>query len=452
MKSRMRLFLSPAILPVLFATALAAQQQQAAAPRHITLEDAVKLALLHNHTMRISNFEVDEKQHAKDVARSAYFPSLKNESTVVRITDLQHVDIPAGSLGTVDGDQIPPHTITLLQGGQTFETSGTSLSEPLTTLLKVKAKNDMAEADLNATRDEAAQTRNEIALNVRQTYYGVLIAQLHLAALKAGVAASHQAEGERAQQVKYGSALDEDLIESKANSLESQQQVLAAELQISDLTTQLNDLIGLPLDTQLELDPVSPQTHEPCRIEECKQMADVSHPEVKAAQQKVVAASAGVRLARRDYLPDTEIFARYSYQNNVPFLVHDFGTFGFLFTYDIFDGGRKGAALAEQKSQLDEANENLARVKDEVELQVQIAYNKLERTRQMVAVSQQLLALREESYRVTGQELEHGTILQSQASLATEHELDAKAGLLQSQLDYVQAQDELDVATGQTPD
>jgi hypothetical protein len=60
--------------------------------------------------------------------------------------------------------------------------------------------------------------------------------------------------------------------------------------------------------------------------------------------------------------------------------------------------------------------------------------------------------LREESYRVATEQLEHGSILPSQASLATEHELDAKAGLLQSQLDYVQAQDELAVATGQMPE
>ena len=440
------------MLSLFFAAALPAQQQTANAPRHITLDEAVQLALAHNHGVRIAKFEVDEKQHEKDEARSAYFPSLKNESSVLHVTDVQHVQIAAGSLGTIDGTDIPSHNITLLQGGQTFETSGTSLSQPLTPLLKVKAQNDIAEAELSATRSEAQQTQNEVALKVRQIYYGLLVAQLHLAALKAGVTASQDLAQETTQQVKFGSALDQQLIESKAKSLESKQQLLTTELQISDLTTQLDDVIGLPLDAQLDLDPTPPQIHEPCRIEECKQLAVQSHPEVKAAEQKVAAASAGVRLARRDYIPDTEVFARYSYQNNVPFLVHNFGTFGFLFTYDIFDGGKRRATLDAQKSQLDEANENLARVKDEVELAVQIAYNKLERTHEMVTVSEELLALREESYRETNQQLQHGAALQSQASLANSQELDARAGLLQSQLDYIQAQDELEVATGQVPE
>ena len=37
---------------------------------------------------------------------------------------------------------------------------------------------------------------------------------------------------------------------------------------------------------------------------------------------------------------------------------------------------------------------------DEVELRVQTAYNKMERTRQMITVSDELLALRSESERV----------------------------------------------------
>lgn len=96
--------------------------------------------------------------------------------------------------------------------------------------------------------------------------------------------------------------------------------------------------------------------------------------------------------------------------------------------------------------------ENLARVREEVQLRVRIAYDKLDRTREMVEVSHQLVALREESRRVADQQLKQGAALLSQAGLSAARELEAKAGLLQSQLDYSQAQDELAVAIGQTPE
>ncbi len=54
-----------------FAVSLRAQTS-VPAPRHITLAEAVQLALKHNHIVRIAGFQVQEKQHAKEVARSGY--------------------------------------------------------------------------------------------------------------------------------------------------------------------------------------------------------------------------------------------------------------------------------------------------------------------------------------------------------------------------------------------
>jgi outer membrane protein TolC len=156
-------------------------------------------------------------------------------------------------------------------------------------------------------------------------------------------------------------------------------------------------------------------------------------------------------LAKREYVPDVEAFARYSYSQNVPFLARNFGTFGLHFGYDLFDGGRKRSLLREREAQLEQAKENLARVTEEIELGVQTAYNKLDRTQQMVKVSEELLALRTESSRVSAQQLARGAALRSQANSAVAQELDAKTLLLQSQLDYIQSRDELVEAMGQTP-
>jgi outer membrane protein TolC len=177
-----------------------------------------------------------------------------------------------------------------------------------------------------------------------------------------------------------------------------------------------------------------------------------AHPEIAEARAEIEKASAAVRLAKRQYLPDVEAFARHSYQDNVPFLARNFGTFGVHLGYEFFDGGRKRAAVGEHKAQLAQAQENLARVTEEIELRVQTAYNKLDRTRQMLKVSEELLLLRSESRRVTIQQLQQGAALRSQADAAAAHELEAKTLLLQSQLEYIQARDEMIEAMGQTPE
>lgn len=431
----------------------AALAQETATPRHITLQEAVQLALKHNHYVRIANLQVEEKQHAKDVAKSGYIPTIKNESRLFEVTDTQFIEIAAGSLGNVASTPIPTQSVVLNQGGRTFITSGTTLAEPLTQLFtRVKPENDMARADLNATRANSQETENEVALKVHELYYRILIAQLHRNATEAKIKAAQDLQSERVQEVKYGSTLEEDLVQSRAQSLQAKQELLTTELQISDLTLQLDDLVGLPLTTELALDASVPVVQNTCEREECIKTALKSHPEIIAAREEVRKAAAGAQLSKADYVPDISAFARYSYQDNVPFLARNFGSFGVQFEYDIFDGGRRRAAVRESNSVLAQAKENLERVTDDVQLRVQVAYNKLHRTQEMVSVSQELLALRTESSRVTAQQLQHGEALSSQADSAVAQQLDAQTQLLESQLDYVQARDELNQAMGITPE
>ena len=225
---------------------------------------------------------------------------------------------------------------------------------------------------------------------------------------------------------------------------------MSTELQLSDLRLQFNDAIGLPLTTPVTLDPTVAEAQDVCAKEQCIKLALESHPEIAEARAVLDKAASAVRLAKYEFLPDVEAFARYSYQNDVPFLARNFGSFGVHVSFDLFDGGKKRATLHERDAQLAQAKENLARVSDEVELRVQTAFNKLDRTRQMVAVSEELLATRQEARRVSVQQLQQGTYLRSQADAAVAQEFEARTLLLQSELEYAQAQDELTNATGQT--
>jgi outer membrane protein TolC len=422
-----------------------------APPRHIALQEAVQLALLHNHNIRIAGYTVEEKRQAKEVAKSSYFPSIRNDSSFMHVTDTQLIQIKSGSFGIAGGTPIPPANAIISQGGKNFTTSGTQITQPLTTLLKIRRENDLAQAELKASRERAQLTGNDIALAVHQVYYQILIAQAHRSATEARIKASEDLQSERVEQVKFGSTLEQDLIDSRAQFLQAKQELLTTDLQLSDLKLRLNDLIGLPLTTALDLDPAIAEFPPTCVREECVRAATASHPEILAASAEVEKAHAAARLAKTDiWVPDVEAFARYSYANNVPFLARNFGTFGVHFGFDVFDSGRKKAALREREAQLSAAKENLAKLTDEVELTVETAYNKLDRTQQMLKVSEEVLALRTESNRVRQQELLRGAALNSQADNATAQEYDAKALLLQSQLNYFEAHDEVIHAMGGT--
>jgi outer membrane protein TolC len=426
-------------------------QPRNAPARRITLDEAVALALQHNHQVVIARSSVEEKQRVKDVARSAYLPLVRTETSAVHLTDTQLIALPTGSLGIVGSQPIPPQTLIINQGGLTATTFGTDVVQPLTQLWKIKAANDVARADVDATLNKSHSIENAVALRVHQIYYRILIAEARRGALDAKIRASEDLHGERVQQVKYGSALDQDLIDSRAQVLQAKQELLTTDLQLGDLRIQLNDVTGLPLTTDPILDPDVGAVSQSCAGAECLRLALESHPEIGEARAEVQKARSAVRLAKDEFIPDVEAFARYSFQDNVPFLAQRFATFGVRFNYDLFDGGRKRAKVGERTAQLLQAEENLARISDEIEVRVQTAYNKLERTRQMVAVSQEILALRAESRRTTAQQIALGSALRSQGLVSVAQELEARAMLLQSQLDHVQAADEMNEAIGRTP-
>ena len=429
-------------------TCAVAQQREPSTPRTMNLQQAVELALKHNHVVRIASLKIDENEHAKEVARSSYLPLLRNESIFSHITDTQFVGIRAGALGTLAGSAIPSRTVVISQGDKTTELVGTGLYQPLTQLFKIKAGNDVARAEVNSSKGKSRSVRDQIALKVRQIYYNILVVQSQHQALKDKIRADEDLQTERVQQVRYGSTLQADLIESRAQALQAKQELLSSDLQLSDLRMQFNDVVGLPINSQVVLEPDVPVNTAVSSRAESVKLALESNPDIAEARAVVDKASAGVRAAKREYIPDVTAFAHYSYQNNVPFLVHNFGTFGIHLSYDVFDGGKKRATLRQREAQLDQERENLARISDEVEVKVQTAYNKLERTKQMVVVSQELLAARKEARQVSAQGLQQGTYLRSQAEVAAAQESEAQTMLLQSQLAYVQAQDELNEAIG----
>jgi outer membrane protein TolC len=278
--------LSVILLLSSFAVSVRAQTAEQS-PRHITLDEAVQLAVKHNHAVRLATYRVEEAQHAKDAARSSYLPSIRNDSSAGHLTDTQFIAIPQGSLGTAAGTAIPERTAVLNQGGLTFVTSGTQLTQPLLELWKVRAANDVAAAETTAARNKAQDIENKVALQVHQLYYKILILQTRRDAAQAKIRATENLRNERIQQVKYGATLEQESIEARAQALDSRQDLLTTELQLSDVTLQLNDAIGLPLSTHLVLDPAIESVRDISEREECLRVALDSHPEVREARAVV---------------------------------------------------------------------------------------------------------------------------------------------------------------------
>jgi outer membrane protein TolC len=419
--------------------------------RHLTLTEAVHLAISQNRALKIARLKVAESEHRKAGERSAYFPSLKNESNVLHVTDLQNIGIPAGAFGTVGGSYVPPQNTILPQGRTTIYSSGTQLSQPLTQLIRIRDANRIAAADVVISRDDLTKAENEIALEVHSLYFGILIAQMQKQAAEQQTQYADASLRESEDEVRNGSALKVAAIQRQATVLESRQSVLTADLQLSDLTTQLNDLLGLPLDTKLQLNNDVPSDFTQRSSEEYVQTAWSQNPQIKAAEVSVEKAQAAVGSAKTAYIPDVTAYARQSYQDGVPFFVRNFGTFGINMSWEVFDFGKRRAEVRERQDQLAVAEENLRRLKEQVAVSIERSYNKMLRTRSLLEVATQVVKLRQESERLAQNQLVQGAVMVSDRRQATAATYKAQADFLQANLGYLLAWAELQEAVGITP-
>lgn len=420
----------------------AAQGQE----RRLSLQEAIDLALRANHGLKAATYQVAAEEQKRRIARSSYFPSITNESTLLHITDLQRVEVPAGAFGS----GIPSSNVFLTQGTKTFETSGTMIAQPITQLIKIHQANKIAEADVNLSQASLKKASTDVVFRVHELFYRVLTSQLQKQAAELQITSGSENLNESTEQVKHGSLLEVARVESRANLLEAQQVLLTTDMQIADLTIQLNDVLGLPLNTKLVLDPnVDVALDLPPREESLKTALN-DNPEVKEAVQTLAKARAAHTAAKAEYIPDVTAFARHSYENGVPLLDRNFGTFGIRLTYDIFDAGKRRALIHERHDEVAAAEENLQRTKDEVEVRINMIYNRLEVARAMMDVRKEYLAARQENARLSEDQFKQGIMLVSQRDASRAQAIKASAGLLDASLNYLLARDDLDRALGHT--
>jgi outer membrane protein TolC len=419
----------------------------------LTLEQAINLALKQNHSIHLRSLSVEQMQSKKDEARADYLPQIKTSGSVLHITELEGIEIPVGSLGNYPSTgPVPTQSLFVGQGSDTAYTGGVGLEQPLTQLFRVHHANVAAHQDVLVAKTQLDQTQDAIALQVRQLYYNILITQQKLKASQDQLSADQIKDEESQSDVARGNALEITTLQSKAAILQAQQESLTLRLQGNDLRRQLADVLGLPVETAIDLDPgaAAVAIDIPSRLDAI-QIALDQNQDLKAARQTLVKAQAGLAAAKDAYIPDVTALSRYSYQSGVPLFAHNFGTFGFSLSYDLFDGGRREAKVREARIEVHSAEVAVDKLQSEIEVKVQGIYDRVDQLRQMVDVEEQIVKVRTEAVRLSDRQFEQNAALNSARSQSHSDLSNATASLLETNCGLFLAEADLKRAIGQMP-
>jgi len=414
----------------------------------LTLAQVVELALQRNSVLKIDRAKVEESEQKIVSARSQYFPQLSNNTKYLALSERQQLTVPTGSLGNVAGSPFPDQDVKVGQGDSTILYSETTLAQPITQLFKIHEANEIARSDRDIAEVDVKSSENEIALAVHQLYYALLVADKEKAAAEASLTAAQEHLRETEDALKAGNVLEVAVTEARASLLQSKHALLAAENRISDVTADLDDLLGLPGDAVLEVTEAGlPELAEPSKVLAYEQ-ARAGNGELLAAHETLEKSRRAVKAAEYEYIPDLTLFAKHGYQDGAPFVENNIDIVGVELSWNIFDWGKRRGDIGQRVAQRSQAQENLARVDRRIGIEIDKVYRKLERSQQMVEVAREALSLFRENARLSENRLKAGTVTTAEHADVVATLKRAEMEELQASLQYRLARAELNRITG----
>jgi outer membrane protein TolC len=376
-------------------------------------------------------------------ARANYFPVLSNESDAAHLDNIEHMLIPMGALGgyPVIGP-IPGENASLPLGHHNFILSTTTAAQPLTQFFKIHASVEAAQADAGVAQDDARRAEDEVALKVKQLYFGLLSAERRKQAAELRIAAGEERRNEARNGVEAGAVLELKVLEGQAQVAEARHALGSLEDAISDMKVEFNDLTGLPLDSDVELVSPEPETSV-ATAGDLETEALAHNPEVAAAEETLKKARAGLSAARAEYIPEIGAFAQYVHQDGVPLLTENNGVAGLKMNWTLLEFGKRSGQVHERQAQVSEAEENLGQVENRVRVDIEKEVRKVRRAETGLEAARESVAARAEMRRITANQVEAGTANPSALKEADGQLAEAEAGLFQAEMERSTASAEL---------
>jgi outer membrane protein TolC len=304
--------------------------------------------------------------------RADYFPKFGATLFNLHYTDFlgQVVTVRRPLSGSVAQFPIP-----LFSKDQTL--AAVTFTQPITPLLQVRQAVKIARAD---ERIAIARAAVPVASNVRdreieQTYFKLLIAQHKLTAAQLKSRPNH---GRTLYAAVSTTAVHESSSEPTALTIE-----------VKQLTGSLNQLIGWPEHTELELIPPEPLV-ENISLEEVSNNSAAVNPDVVEAEQTLVKARAAVALSKLEYVPTVAAVSGYAFQNVIPAVRSNFGYGGVFASYNLFDFGKRERTIREARAKAEMAEIAVQMTKAKVAADIKKSYYELQHCREVSNMMQRM--------------------------------------------------------------
>jgi outer membrane protein TolC len=428
------------LISLLATAAISSAQTIPSAP--LTLDEALSLAMNKSKVAELGRIKVDTATAELQAAQRLRYPQIHAFGAATYLNDPLEVKVSQGSMTSLVNDtsaslglgltvpQFPTQDLSLARGSHTPRVGSLVFAQPLTQLWRIESGIRAAKAGVDEARRESAHIDAKVRLAVEELFAGLKIEARRTAEKQSTLAWQERRLRDAENAHQTGELLDDTVLGLRAAVIEARSELTRSRQDYARLSLQLADLIGRAGTDNLVVAEQLPTRDEHPLAYWTAQA--INNPERLIAAATVEKAAAGVRAARRAYIPEVSLVAGGYAQDGIPLAAKNNSIAGLTLSWDVFDFGRRRADVARAISHRRAAEVNRDRLEEDAARQIRLAHQDLVFADEQISLARQAVAFRNRSAELAHQSATNGVALETSA-------LEADAQLRKAEADLTGA-------------
>lgn len=308
--------------------------------RVLTLDDCTKLALNINQDILIANENVLYAEQRIIEAKSLYFPKLDLNFNLSKFSN---------DVETLINSHYLPATILLPYGNRDyFYSTKIALWQPIYNGGRTLATNKLAKINYEKAKTNSEIKKNEVIANVKTQFYKNIV-------------------------LKEKIKIYKDYLSKKQNeTLQNQLDILEHQYELE--TLELLSLIGLELDTVIDIEGTIEVEKLELELQQCILWAYQFRPEIKTTQYQESMDNIGVNLITMEKLPTVMLGAAYDWLGDDMENWERDWYVSLNINIPLFEGGAYFSRVKQRKIKARQATIERAKIEDNIKLEVRKAF------------------------------------------------------------------------------
>ncbi len=382
-------------------------------PQVLSVDDAVKIALADNRTLKIVslNLDVNEEKLAADKTRR--LPSFNTYVFASELLSPISFFIPEGQFGCCYAGigPIPAQNTYLTTPSKPTATVLATASQPLIQLYKINLYLRGQKLTVEQAEQQLREQKQAVVDNVRQAFYKLVEIENQMDSTRASIKQYEELDRITKQYVAEKVALESQHLEVNAKLAEEQLTLLKLEDKQQTAKETLNDLLGRNINTPFRTAAVGPISPEEIDLASAQAKALENNPKVKEGEITVKQADNARALAKAQYLPDLSLSIQYTTPIGYTFVPTNIANAGLEFRWEPFEWGRRKHEVNEKTINVEQSKLELQNTKAKILINLGDQFRALKEARAALQVAEAAQAASREKLREVTLQYEQKTKL-----------------------------------------